>query len=189
MQYQLPTYRKGKGHRWNQGCEAGAQAILDGWSQKRFDGGAGVWNSGSSFTEIDCGTSELYKWYNAFFYFLDQIVSDPEPKTYRCRSWNQKIEMPGAGPWNLSTGSTALVGTTKQNKLSSVQWRNKQKQQCSWLQQHFSTQPVGPKFVQEVAKDFEMLQFGPFLWPEKRDNMTVFFRKCDFIWRNKKWLS
>jgi len=37
-----------------QGCEAGAQAILDGWSrsQKVLDGGAGAWNLGSGSADI-----------------------------------------------------------------------------------------------------------------------------------------
>ena len=46
-----------------QGCEAGVEAILDGWSrsQKVLDGGAEAWNLGSGSTEIVCGRSELYK--------------------------------------------------------------------------------------------------------------------------------
>ena len=42
-------------------CGAGAEAILDGCSQKILSGRAGAWNLGSVSTEIVCGVSELYK--------------------------------------------------------------------------------------------------------------------------------
>jgi len=46
-----------------QGCGAGAEAILNGWSrgQKLLDGATGAWNLGSWFTEIVCWASELYE--------------------------------------------------------------------------------------------------------------------------------
>jgi len=51
---------KSQGH--NEGCGAGAQAILDGWSrcQKILDGGAGAWNLGSHSTVIVCAASEFF---------------------------------------------------------------------------------------------------------------------------------
>ena len=51
-----------------QGCDAGAQAILDGRgrSQNISDGGVGTWNLGSRSTDIFCWTSTLYKQNNDF---------------------------------------------------------------------------------------------------------------------------
>jgi len=46
----------------NQGYEAGAQAMLQGWSRSpKLGGKAGAWNLGSSSTALVCGGSELYK--------------------------------------------------------------------------------------------------------------------------------
>ena len=52
-----------RGQSQEQGSGAGAQAILNGWSQcqKLLDGGAGAWNLVSGSTDIVCGESELYK--------------------------------------------------------------------------------------------------------------------------------
>ena len=42
-------------------CEAGAQAILGGLSQKGLDDRVGAWNVCSCFTDIVYGASKLYK--------------------------------------------------------------------------------------------------------------------------------
>jgi len=49
-------------------CGDGAQAVLDDWSrtQKLINGGARDWYLGSGSTDIVCGESELYKYYNGF---------------------------------------------------------------------------------------------------------------------------
>jgi len=43
---------------------------------------------------------------------MDQIVLEPESKTFTGWRQSQKFWMPGAGDRNLSFGSTALVPTT-----------------------------------------------------------------------------
>jgi len=39
---------------------------------------------------------------------MDQIILEPEPKTFRSWRQSQKFQMPGSGARNLSSGSTAL---------------------------------------------------------------------------------
>jgi len=95
-----------------QGCGAGAEAILDGWSQSQtlLDGGSEAWNLGSGSTWVVCGTSELRKNNNVF--------SDFRTKLFWRRNRGQKLLDVGAGAWNLSTGYTALVHRERENLLA-----------------------------------------------------------------------
>ena len=84
---------------------AGAKTILQGWSrsQKLLDGGTGAWNLGSASTEIACWASELYKQYNVFlifwnnlFWSRNQMLLDvgAGAKKYRldARSWSRSLK-------------------------------------------------------------------------------------------------
>jgi len=64
-----------------QGCGAGVEAILDGWSrsQKLLDGGTEASKLGFGSTATVCGTSEL-QIIKIFSDFLDQIALEPEPE-------------------------------------------------------------------------------------------------------------
>jgi len=78
-----------------QGCKAGAEAILDGWirSQKLLDGGAEAWNLGSRSTDTVCGTSELCKKYNFSFWFFGPKCSGYErQKVLDARGWNRSLK-------------------------------------------------------------------------------------------------
>jgi len=90
----------------HQGCGAGAQEILDGWSRSHT-----FFRWWSRSLKFGFRFKRVIQITQCFLCFLDQIVLEPEPNISRCWRRSQKNYMPGAGAWNLSTGSTALAVT------------------------------------------------------------------------------
>jgi len=125
---------------FNQGCGAGAQAILDGWSrnQKHLDGGAGAWNLSS--------VCELCKQYNVFFLFFGPNCSgsgaknlkmlEPEPKKLDAQSWSRsqkfeyRLHSPGFNravtlttAWSFSRVVKIRIGDTRHFAAAVVLWK------------------------------------------------------------------
>jgi len=54
--------------------------------------GTGARDLGSGSTDIVHGASEFYHYYNAFWFSMDHIVLEPEPKNLDAWSWSLKFE-------------------------------------------------------------------------------------------------
>ena len=85
-----PFLRWGPHSCFHQGCGAGAQAIFDSCNRtpKLLDSGAGDWNLGYGSAALVCWASKF--WNKTMILSLspvDQIIPEPERKTFRCWSW------------------------------------------------------------------------------------------------------